>query len=237
MSLKDDVWRAVIKAIETAIPEYDPVNEKVSLGRAQKTREYAADRLRLNGEMRILDAGIGPGTMSNVLLKRGSQISVVGLDASVALLKAARERLVVTYGPRVDFVRGVFEAVPLRDGAFQRIISSYAFRDARDRGRAIDEFYRVSGPDGVFGIVDLGKPDNSLKRFCIELYVRYLMPLIAKLSKSRAIVGNPWRMIYPTYKALGNNQDLVTALRVHFGEVQIHEFMLGGVIFVTAAKS
>jgi len=231
------VWRAVIRAIEAAIPEYDPVNEKVSLGRAQKTRDYAAERLGLTGEMLILDAGIGPGTMSKVLLEKAGGVTVVGLDASATLLKAARERLVGSYGARVDFVRGVFEAVPLRDGAFQRIISSYAFRDARDRAKAIDEFSRVSGGDGVFGIVDLGKPDNGLKRFCIEVYVRYMMPLIAGLSKSRAIAGNPWRMIYPTYQALGSNQELVQALRMRFSKVQIREFMLGGVIFITASKN
>jgi len=235
--LRDDVWRAVIQAIEAAIPEYDPVNERVSLGRAQKTRDYAAEHLELSNEMRILDAGIGPGTMSKVLLEKADGVTVVGLDASVALLDAARERLTRTYGSRVDFVRAVFEAVPFRDGAFQRIISSYAFRDARDRAKAIDDFCRVSGVGGVFGIVDLGKPENGFKRSCIEIYVRYMMPLIAALSKSRAIAGNPWRMIYPTYQALGSNRELVQALRTRFSRVQIKEFMLGGVIFVTATKS
>ena len=32
MSLRNDVWKSVIQAIEKAIPEYDLVNERVSLG-------------------------------------------------------------------------------------------------------------------------------------------------------------------------------------------------------------
>lgn len=236
MSLKSDVWQAVIQAIETAIPEYDPVNEAVSLGRAHRTRNFAADQLQLRDGMIVLDAGIGPGTMTEVILGKADGLTVVGLDASITLLKAARKRLGQAYGSRVHFVRGAFEALPFRDSSFQRIVSSYAFRDARDRTTAIEEFYRVSAAVGIFGIVDLGKPDNLLKRWIIGIYVRYLMPLIAKLSMSGAITGNPWRMIYPTYRALGTNRELVQALRKQFSEVRIKEFALGGVVFLSASK-
>src|SRR3972149_5828706 len=98
MSLKNDVWQAVIQAIETAIPEYDPVNEKVSLGRAHRTRNFAADELQLRDGMVLLDAGIGPGTMSEVILVKAEAVTVVGLDASITLLKAARKRLGQAHG-------------------------------------------------------------------------------------------------------------------------------------------
>jgi ubiquinone/menaquinone biosynthesis C-methylase UbiE len=235
--LKNEVWRAVIRAIEAAIPDYDPVNEKVSLGRAQKTRVYAAERLKLGNGMLLLDAGIGPGTMTELLLQRTGGITVVGLDASSRLLSAAGDRLEGSYGDRLHLVRGAFEALPFRESSFQRIVSSYAFRDARDRTRAIDEFCRVAARDGLFGIVDLGKPNNSLKRSFIGFYVRYLIPLIAKFSMSKVTTGNPWQMIYPTYRALGNNGELVAALNGRFQDIRITEFALGGVIFVLAGKS
>jgi ubiquinone/menaquinone biosynthesis C-methylase UbiE len=171
-----------------------------------------------------------------VLLRRTGGLTLVGLDASISLLKAARKRLAETYGNRVHFVRGAFEALPFRETSFRRIVSSYAFRDARDRAAAIDEFSRVSVDDGIFGIVDLGKPNSLLKRSLIEVYVRYLMPLIAKQSMSGTITGNPWRMIYPTYQVLGSNRELVEALSKRFTEVRIKEFALGGVIFISASK-
>lgn len=236
MSLKNEVWRSVIRAIEAAIPDYDPVNEKVSFGRAQKTRAYAAEQLKLGDEMLLLDAGIGPGTMTELLLERTNGLTVVGLDASVRLLDSARERLDLAYGSRLSLVRGAFEALPFRHKSFQRIISSYAFRDARDRTTAIDEFHSVTTDDGMFGIVDLGKPDNSLRRFLIWIYVRYLMPLIAQFSMSKVTTGNPWRMIYPTYQALGTNRELVQALSRRFQNVVMREFALGGVVFVSASK-
>jgi len=235
LSLKRELWRSVIQAIESSIPEYDFVNERVSLGRAQKTRNYAASHLKLENGMLVLDAGIGPGTMTETILRENKGLTVVGLDASTLLLRAARERLGL-YDDRVHFVQGTFEALPFRDDCFHRIVSAYAFRDARSRTDAIREFYRASATNGIFAIVDLGKPENRFKRALISIHVRYLVPLISRLSKSRAIDGNPWRVIFPTYQALGSNKELVINLNACFNDVKITEFALGGLIVIFATK-
>jgi len=235
LSLTRELWRSVVQAIESAIPEYDFVNERVSLGRAQKTRNYAASHLQLQDGMLVLDAGIGPGTMSNTILNENESLTVVGLDASTLLLRAARERLAFR-NDRVHFVRGTFEALPFRDGCFHRIVSAYAFRDARSREDAIREFWRASAANGIFALVDLGKPENRLKRALISIHVQYLVPLISRFSKSRAIHGNPWRVIFPTYQALGGNKELVKHLGQYFNKVTITEFALGGLIIIFATK-
>jgi hypothetical protein len=54
---------------------------------------------------------------------------------------------------------------------------------------------------------------------------------------SESINGNPWRMIFPTYQALGRNQVLVNSLRKRFTDVKITEFALGGMIVVLAEKN
>jgi demethylmenaquinone methyltransferase/2-methoxy-6-polyprenyl-1,4-benzoquinol methylase len=236
LSLKGELWRSVIQAIESSIPEYDFVNERVSLGRAQKTRNYAANHLKLENGTLVLDGGIGPGTMSATILRENKGLTVVGLDASTVLLRAARERLEL-YSDRVYFVQGTFEALPFRDDCFHRIVSAYAFRDARSRTVAIGEFQRVSAVKGIFTIVDLGKPENRIKRALISIYVRYLVPLISRLSKSCAIDGNPWCAIFPTYQALGSNKELVSNLSTCFNSVEITEFALGGLIVIFATKS
>lgn len=230
-----ELWKSVIHAIEVAIPEYDKVNDKVSLGRAMEAREYGADQLKLKEGITVLDAGIGPGTMSEVLLSRSSGLKIIGLDASIELLHAARDRF-RSRDVEIHLVRATFEAVPLKDGSIDRIVSAYAFRDARNLDSAIDEFHRILAIGGSFGIVDLGKPDNAFKRWSIACYVRFLMPLIAYFSKSNRIRGNPWRMIFPTYQALLTNGELQQSLLRRFAEVQIWEFLLGGVVVVFAKR-
>lgn len=235
--MKNDVWNAVIHAIETSIPEYDHVNEKVSFGRALKARKYAVGQLALSEGMTVLDAGIGPGTMSEALLSESEGLTILGLDASATLLRAARERFKSSRRTQLHFVRAVFEAVPIRNGSVNRIVSAYAFRDARDREEAIDEFRRVLTSDGSFAIIDLGKPNEVLKRALVTLYIEHLMPLVARFSKSSRIRGNPWRMIVPTYQLLSTNRDLMQSLKKRFDDVRILEFSMGGLIVVLARVS
>ena len=235
--MKNDVWNAVIHAIETSIPEYDHVNEKVSFGRALKARKYAVGQLALSEGMTVLDAGIGPGTMSEALLSESEGLTILGLDASATLLRAARERFKSSRSTQLHFVRAVFEAVPIRNGSVNRIVSAYAFRDARDREGAIDEFRRVLTSDGSFAIIDLGKPNEVLKRALVTLYIEHLMPLVARFSKSSRIRGNPWRMIVPTYQLLSTNRELMQSLKKRFDDVRISEFSMGGLIVVLARVS
>ena len=227
----------MIRAIEKAVPDYDFVNERVSLGLAQKTRKFAVDQLKLSNGTLVLDAGIGPGTMSETILGRKNDLSVVGFDASTVLLRAARERLGDHHDRRMHFVRGAFEALPFKSSCFPRIVSAYAFRDTRNRNVAIDEFYQATTEDGVFVIVDLGKPENCFRRALISIYVRHIVPFISRLSMSRAIDGNPWSMIFPTYRVLPSNRALVGFLNERFSNVDITEFALGGMIVVLAKKS
>lgn len=236
LSLKSEIWQSVIRAIETAIPDYDFVNEKVSLGLAQKTRNFAVGQLRLKNGMLVLDAGIGPGTMSETILAENNDLSIVGFDASTVLLNAARERLMSHSDVHVHFVRGTFEALPFRSSCFPRVVSAFAFRDARDRSVAIYEFYRVVAGGGIFAIVDLGKPEDRFRRALISIHVRFMVPLISRLSMSRAVGGNPWRMIFPTYRGLARNKELVAYLREYFSDVSIAQFALGGMIVVLARK-
>jgi demethylmenaquinone methyltransferase/2-methoxy-6-polyprenyl-1,4-benzoquinol methylase len=231
------VWQSVIQAIEKAIPEYDFVNQRVSLGRAQETRDYAVQHLDLEDGMLILDAGIGPGSMSQTILQRTADLTIVGLDASTRLLGAARERLGTDHNHSLHLIRGVFEALPLREKSFSRIVSAYAFRDARNRSVAIDEFYRVSLKNSIFAIVDLGKPENHVKQTLISIYVRIVMPAIARLVMPSSIVDNPWKMIFPTYQALGSNRELVETLSKRFNNVILREFLLGGAIVILARKT
>jgi trans-aconitate 2-methyltransferase len=51
------------------------------------------DRLDLNGDERVLDAGCGTGRVTAALLERLPRGEVVAVDASPAMVEAARERL------------------------------------------------------------------------------------------------------------------------------------------------
>jgi len=69
--------------------------------------------LELDGDETVLDAGCGPGRVTELLLERLPRGRVVALDGSPSMIERSRERL-ERFGGRVDFlVADLLEPLPL----------------------------------------------------------------------------------------------------------------------------
>lgn len=237
IGLSKDLWREVVKAIEDAIPLYNNVNDLISFGRAQRARIYAVQNLGLAEGARVLDSGIGPGATSKLVLSAINRSLLVGLDESVKQLKTAKQGLAQNSNQALEFVRGSFEYLPFRDSIFDGVVTSFAFRDSLDMRRSVSEYSCVCTGKGSFAIVDIAKPNNRLKRFGATFYMRYVMPLVARIVVRGRIKGNPWRMIVPTYLSLPTTKVIVSMMKEKFVIVELKEFLLGGVVVITARKA
>ena len=235
--LSIETSRRVVEAIEESIPLYDKINNLISLGRAQAARVFAIQRLQLTDDGIILDAGIGPGTTSKLIVNSVKPRLLVGFDASPKQLKTAKLTLHALGATNLHLVRGAFEFLPFRDGLFDAIITCYALRDSLDIPKSVGEYSRICAQSGAFADVDIGKPDNTFKRAGSTFYIRYLMPLIAKAAILGRIKGNPWRMIVPTYKPLPTNNSLLSEMRSKFHTTEFKEYLLGGIIVIIGRKS
>jgi demethylmenaquinone methyltransferase/2-methoxy-6-polyprenyl-1,4-benzoquinol methylase len=235
--LPPETWRRVVEAIEESIPLYDEVNNLISFGKAQAARKFAIQKLQLGDGDSILDGGIGPGTTSKLIVTTAKPSLLVGLDGSVKQLKTAKASIDVLEPSLLQLVRGSFEFLPFRDNTFNAVITCYALRDSLHLSRSIGEYFRVCAQNGLFADVDIGKPENLLKRAGSNLYIRYLMPIIAKATILGRIRGNPWRMIGPTYKSLPTNHALLLQMKSKFQSVELKEFLMGGAIVMIGRKS
>jgi demethylmenaquinone methyltransferase/2-methoxy-6-polyprenyl-1,4-benzoquinol methylase len=235
--LSKNLWREVVTAIEDAIPLYDNINDLISFGKAQKARAYGVGNLALAAGARVLDGGIGPGATSQLVLSTIRPGLLVGLDGSVRQLKTAKKNLSSNSNQWLEFVRGSFEFLPFRQECFDGIVTSFAFRDSLDMPRSISEYSRVCNRKGRLAIVDIAKPDNRLKRAGAMFYMRFIMPLIAKIAIRGRIKGNPWRMIVPTYTSLPTTKVIVSMVKERFFEVEVKEFLMGGATVIVARKS
>jgi len=234
--LSHEISKNVVEAIEEAIPLYDHVNNLISFGRAQTARKFAIKALQLEKPKLVLDAGVGPGTTSRLLLDSCQPDQLVGLDASPMQLKTAQHNLPFAE-TSLHLVRGAFEFLPFRDSVFDAIITCYALRDSVDIQKSLREYQRICGQSGIFVDVDLAKPDNVVKRLGSIFYVRYIMPLIAKLAIVGKMKGNPWRMIVPTYMALPTTNVLLSMMRDEFVSVECKEFLMGGIVAIVSRRS
>ena len=235
--LSRETSKKVVEAIEESVPVYDQVNNLVSLGKAQSARRFAILNLQLTDGGRVLDAGIGPGTTSKLIMESVKPDLLVGFDASAKQLKAAKVNLGRVEPTCLQLVRGSFESLPFRDRVFDAIITCYALRDSRDIPKAIEEYRRICGQAGAFADVDLGKPDHVLKRAGSMFYIRYVMPLIAKVAIFGKIKGNPWRMIAPTYTPLPTNSSLLSQMQSKFRSVESKEFLMGAIIVIVCRRT
>src|SRR3712207_708774 len=80
------------------------------------------ERLRLNGDETLMDAGCGTGRLTALLLERLPRGRVVAVDLSQNMLEEARSHLSPRFGGRVEFVRADLAWLPF-DGAFDGVFS------------------------------------------------------------------------------------------------------------------
>lgn len=221
----------MVRAIEVSIPLYESISEQISFFVAGPLRQRAVKSLSSYRQEWVLDSGPGPGTSSRLLVLNGFG-KVVGLDPSLKLLTYAKSILGDEFHP----VLAVSEHLPFRDAVFGSVLTCFALRDVRALPSSLLEFSRVVRVGGGIAVVDVGKPDGPFRRGLITLYVARVMPLLARLLVRNRILGNPFRMIVPTFLRLLSNKRLAGLVEVHFGKVRLREFMLGGLVIIEAVR-
>ncbi len=207
--LDEKTWQEVEESLRETIPHYERVNSAITFGLSGKMRELLLD-FDVPNKSTILDAGCGPGELSELILRKCPDCRVICMDPLPDMLKAAALRL----GNRVELLRGVFEDIPLEEGSVDMIMASYSFRDAIDKEAALQEFRRVLKPGGRLMILDLAKPDNRILSTVIGLYIRFLVPVISAVLIGRW--NSPWKALYKTYKHMLTSKELTRLIGRYF---------------------
>jgi SAM-dependent methyltransferase len=105
----------------------------------------------VGSETRLLDAGCGAGMALRLAADLGADVS--GMDASAALLEAARSRVP---GARLEHCD--LEALPFDDDAFDVVTGFNSFQYAADPVVALQEARRVTRPGGAVFVMTWGAP-------------------------------------------------------------------------------
>jgi SAM-dependent methyltransferase len=94
--------------------------------------------------LRVLDACCGPGLYAAELRDRGA--TVVGFDASTAMVALAQERL----GGATEVVEArLGDRLPFPDGAFDLVVCALAIHYVKDKVPSLKELHRVLRPGGA----------------------------------------------------------------------------------------
>jgi trans-aconitate 2-methyltransferase len=104
------------------------------------------DRLPLDGDERVLDAGCGSGRVTETLAERLPRGHVVALDGSASMVAAARERL-AGFGDRIEYVVADLGR-PLPIAPVDAILSTATFHWVPDHEALFRNLAAVLRPGG-----------------------------------------------------------------------------------------
>jgi arsenite methyltransferase len=122
----------------------------------------------------VLDLGSGGGIDVLLSARRvGASGKAYGLDMTDEMLALARENQRKAGLENVEFLKGEIEAVPLPDSSVDVIISNCVINLSTDKGRVLEEAFRVLKPGGRFAVADVvirGEVPVEVRR-SMELWV------------------------------------------------------------------
>jgi len=106
----------------------------------------------------LLDLGTGPGYLPIEILKKSSNIKIVGVDLSRRLIRMARENARrAGLSDHLDFQFGNSAKLRFDDGAFDMVLSTGMLHSLTQPVKVFKEIYRVLKKDGEAWIYDPAK--------------------------------------------------------------------------------
>ncbi len=157
---------------------YDLNNRLHSLGLDSYWRRSAANMASPVVSDYVLDAACGTGRFGDALLNAGAG-GVIGVDFSMAMLRAARKRTAGDH--RRHTIRGDLMKLPVADDAVDIAGIAFGIRNVTDSLKVMAELYRVLKPGGRLIILEFGYPRNRLLRAMYRCYFHQIMPRTASL--------------------------------------------------------
>ncbi len=117
----------------------------MTAGRGRAARVVASAAGLTPGD-RVVDIGCGPGTAARLAARRGAEAT--GVDPAPLMLRLARWISLVRRVPRVTWLEGRAEALPLPDGCASVAWALSSVHHWADRTVGLGEIRRVLGPGG-----------------------------------------------------------------------------------------
>lgn len=139
-------------------------NPSLTLARADYL-EWMVGYLPLQKDSRVLDVAAGSGHLTRAIAPRVAWILAV--DLTTEMLRELKKHTAAQEISNVGVLRGLAETLPIRDAAFDLVVSRFAFHHFEQPTTVLREMIRTCMRGGSIGIIDLMSPDEP------ELAERY----------------------------------------------------------------
>lgn len=175
MHLRDPSLRQrfVTPMFDLIAPRYDRFTRVFSFGMDRRWKRELTSWISrtLTPQARALDLACGTGDLAFAAATVADRGTVLGLDASAAMIEIARQRAVAAGAHNVQFRVGDISALEVPSASMDAVTAGYALRNVPDYPRVVAEIARVLKPGGMLATLDFYRPENMVWR---RLFLSYL---------------------------------------------------------------
>jgi demethylmenaquinone methyltransferase / 2-methoxy-6-polyprenyl-1,4-benzoquinol methylase len=198
--------------------KYDLANTLLSFGIEKYWRKRFSSHIRGN-EKRILDACCGTGMSTFSLLnkipkKNFQQTRIFGIDFSKEMLEVAEKRLLKLEAskdtPKISFSEADASNTSFEDNYFDLTIVVFGLRNIIERDKAIEEFYRITAPEGRLLIMEFNLPQKGIFS---KLYRFYLNRILITIGKIITGEGTAYRHLAESIREFPNPEIIKDKLK------------------------
>jgi len=149
-------------------PFYDFLTNISGFGKSLKKRVVGL--LDIQGNEKVLDVGVGTGTLLIELGKSYSNLELVGIDPDPEVLEIAEEKL-ARFNIEAQLIRAYAQELPFQDSSFDLAVSTLTFHHLKTdiKKKATAEIYRILKSGGRFLLADFGKPVGPISFILLHI--------------------------------------------------------------------
>ena len=234
ISVTSDPTYRVFQAIAG---KYDRTNCLVSLGMHKKWQRKLVREIRNIPHEYILDVACGTGALTEQLAcLLGAHVT--GIDPNDAMLDVAAERRMA---PSPVYIKGYAEDLPLPEDSYHVVTVAYGLRNMADRGRALQQMYRVLKRKGRLYVLefsmhpeDVQKKRSRLFWAGVKGYIRYVLPLVGWLGTGEKAAYDYLRDSIETFPNPRQIRDEMK--EAGFNNITYKRFFPGVIVLYTGVK-
>ncbi len=205
---------------------YDLLNRMLSLGIDVRWRNVLVKKLKAGHPGSVLDVATGTADLAIAIARAIPSARVTGMDIAAEMLEIGRKKTRDQgLESQVTLEVGDAENLPYPDDSFDAITVAFGVRNFEDLERGISEMSRVLKPGGRLFVLEFSQPKGWLFRPAFQLYFKYLLPLIGRLTSKD---GRAYQYLFESVQAFPEGETFLEIMRMQgFGQTSVTTLTFG----------